>query len=95
MMNRSLAQKARKTLLRRGRELLRAQAGGELDELQLAELTEIHAALERIERGSFGRCDRCYESIELDRLETAPKERYCEACAGAVVSADAETDARV
>ena len=84
MMNRSLAQKARKALLRRGRELIRAQVGGELEPAQLEELTEIHAALERIERGSFGRCDGCYSSIELDRLEEAARERYCAECAAVV-----------
>lgn len=77
MMNRSLAQKARKKLLKRGRELLRAPSSTPEN---LAELAELHAALERIERGSFGRCDRCYTEIELDRLESSPRERYCEAC---------------
>jgi len=80
-MNRTLAQKARKQLLRRGRAILRAQGGGS-DEASLAELAEIHAALERIERGSFGRCDKCYQGIELDLLEETPQVRYCESCAG-------------
>jgi RNA polymerase-binding transcription factor DksA len=78
MMNRTLAQKARKKLLRRGRELLRSKTSGPGD---LAELAELHAALERIERGSYGRCDKCYTEIELDRLESSPRERYCEGCA--------------
>ena len=77
MMNRTLAQKARKKLLKRGREILRAS---DSSPESLAELAELHAALERIERGSYGRCDRCYAEIELDRLEASPRERYCEAC---------------
>ena len=81
MMNRTLAQKARKQLLRRGRAILRAEGGG-ADDASLAELAEIHAALERVERGSFGRCDKCYQGIELDVLESTPQVRYCEECAG-------------
>lgn len=81
MMNRTLAQKARKRLLKRGRELLKAKGS---DPEDLAELAELHAALERIERGSYGRCDKCYDEIELDRLESSPRERYCEACAASL-----------
>lgn len=82
MMNRTLAQKARKKLLRRGRELLKSKDQGPEN---LTELAELHAALERIERGSYGRCDRCYAEIELDRLEVSPKERYCDGCAAELV----------
>ena len=80
MMNRTLAQKARKQLLRRGRALLKSPGSAE----SLAELEEIHAALERVERGSFGRCDKCYQGIELDRLEKTPQVRYCEPCSPTV-----------
>ncbi len=93
MMNRTLAQKARKQLLRRGRTLLKGPGSEE----SLTELEEIHAALERVERGSFGRCDKCYQGIELDRLETKPQIRFCTDCdpseAVAVAPAPAPTAA--
>ena len=85
MMNRTLAQKARKKLLRRGRELLKAKDAGPEE---MAELAELHAALERIERGSYGRCDKCYTEIELDRLEASPRERYCDGCASELTADD-------
>jgi Prokaryotic dksA/traR C4-type zinc finger len=90
-MNRNLVAQARKQLLRRGRALLRAaQAGigapvrpdalGAMQDAELDELQEIHAALERIERGIFGRCDDCQAEIEEERLERVPWERTCSAC---------------
>ncbi|HWM88035.1 MAG TPA: TraR/DksA C4-type zinc finger protein [Kofleriaceae bacterium] len=104
-MNRNLVAHARKQLLRRGRALLRAaQAGtggrsgglGSMGEAEVAELQEIHAALERIERGIFGRCDDCQGSVEESRLEQLPWERCCAACRGeAAVEAPAAGAARV
>ena len=89
-MNRTLVAAARKKLLRRGRAMLRsAQASGAggpalggMNEPQLTELREIHAALERIERGIFGRCDSCQGAIEEASLEATPWERDCMVCRG-------------
>jgi DksA/TraR C4-type zinc finger protein len=86
-MNRGLVASARKKLLRRGRALLRGSQGrpdalGAMAEDDVAELREIHAALERIERGIFGRCDDCQALIEDERLETVPWERSCAGCRG-------------
>ncbi|HUS64014.1 MAG TPA: hypothetical protein VMZ28_05695 [Kofleriaceae bacterium] len=89
-MNRTLVATARKKLLRRGRAMLRSaqssQAGasalGGMNEPQILELREIHAALERIERGIFGRCDTCQGSIEETCLEATPWERDCATCRG-------------
>jgi hypothetical protein len=86
-MNRGLVAIARKKLLRRGRALLRGAHGrpdtlGQLADAEVAELREIHAALERIERGIFGRCDSCQASVEEDCLEQRPWERHCAACRG-------------
>ena len=91
-MNRTLVAAARKKLLRRGRAMLRssqpsgaaagASALGGMNEPQLTELREIHAALERIERGIFGRCDSCQGAIEESSLEATPWERDCLVCRG-------------
>jgi len=89
-MNRTLVATARKKLLRRGRALLRSSqapgtaAGtlGSMNEPQITELREIHAALERIERGIFGRCDTCQGTIEETTLEATPWERDCLVCRG-------------
>lgn len=91
-MNRSLVASARKKLLRRGRALLRASGGGGsgtgsgalggMSDGDLAELHEIHAALERIERGIYGRCDACQGPIEDEILAERPWDRSCATCAG-------------
>lgn len=43
--------------------------------------TEILAALERIEKGSYGRCENCNKPIARDRLKALPYARHCVACA--------------
>lgn len=40
-------------------------------------LSEVDAALQRIEKGSFGLCETCGEPIEHDRLLADPLVRYC------------------
>jgi sigma-B regulation protein RsbU (phosphoserine phosphatase) len=40
-------------------------------------LAEVDAALQRIDNGSFGICEACHETIEADRLERNPLERFC------------------
>jgi RNA polymerase-binding transcription factor DksA len=92
-MNRGLMASARKQLLRRGRNLLRAASStvaagerpnllGGIEAAELGELQEIHAALERIERGIFGRCESCSSSIDEAHLERVPWERRCAECRG-------------
>jgi DnaK suppressor protein len=49
------------------------------NEVQL--LTEVNAALERIERGTFGRCENCGQEIPNKRLDALPHARYCVHCA--------------
>jgi len=45
-----------------------------------AVLTDINAALRRIERGSYGRCQRCGIAISLDRLSALPMAPLCGSC---------------
>jgi RNA polymerase-binding protein DksA len=42
---------------------------------------EINDALERIEQGTFGRCENCQREIPRERLEALPYARYCIECA--------------
>jgi DnaK suppressor protein len=44
-------------------------------------LTEIGDALERISRGTFGRCEECQGAIPKARLQALPYARYCVDCA--------------
>jgi DnaK suppressor protein len=45
-----------------------------------AVLAEIDGALERIERGRYGRCRRCGVDIPLERLQALPMARLCMPC---------------
>src|SRR5436309_1384339 len=44
-------------------------------------LEETAAALERIERGTFGVCENCNKEIGRERLQAVPYARYCINCA--------------
>ncbi len=43
-------------------------------------LKEVTAALQKIDEGSFGACERCAEAISEKRLEALPFARYCISC---------------
>jgi DnaK suppressor protein len=46
-----------------------------------AELADLDAAVERLEHGSFGRCERCDRPIPVERLLARPASRRCVTCA--------------
>ena len=43
-------------------------------------LVDVESALERLDSGSFGRCDACERRIPFELLEAAPDCRYCARC---------------
>ncbi|WP_321494940.1 RNA polymerase-binding protein DksA [uncultured Desulfobacter sp.] len=43
-------------------------------------IKKIKNALERIENGTFGRCDSCEEDISIERLKARPVTTQCIAC---------------
>ncbi|MET7763006.1 TraR/DksA C4-type zinc finger protein [Streptomyces sp. NPDC005393] len=46
-------------------------------------LADLDRALERLERGEYGRCERCGEPIPAERLEVRPAASTCVRCAAA------------
>src|SRR5262245_53419245 len=62
-------------------DLSREQADAEVALAMLgneeALLAECLAALERIERGKFGKCESCGRAIAMSRLDAAPYARDC------------------
>ncbi len=44
------------------------------------ELKNIEKALERVENGSYGKCEACHELIEEKRLEFNPEATLCSSC---------------
>jgi DnaK suppressor protein len=61
-------------------EGLLALAGQGTEEAAL-DLAETQAALDRIVRGKYGRCESCTGAIGRQRLLALPAARYCIACA--------------
>lgn len=43
-------------------------------------LREVNAALERIDKGAYGRCESCRQEIPGDRLDARPMARLCMTC---------------
>ena len=43
-------------------------------------LNDIRSALEKIEAGTYGVCEKCGQPIEEDRLEVNPAARTCKSC---------------
>jgi RNA polymerase-binding transcription factor DksA len=44
-------------------------------------LEDIDAAIRRVERGTYGRCETCGQPIALARLQALPAARQCVLCA--------------
>ena len=60
----------------------RSQIGALVRQAQ-AHLVEIEAAVERIDTGTYGTCERCGGAIGDGRLEARPTARTCIQCASA------------
>jgi RNA polymerase-binding transcription factor DksA len=43
-------------------------------------LKDINLALEKIEKGKYGTCEKCKKPISLARLKVYPQARYCKKC---------------
>jgi RNA polymerase-binding transcription factor DksA len=64
-----------------GSETYSQELGATLLENEAHIRDETLAALERIDRGTYGRCEQCGQEIVSERLNTLPYTRYCAACA--------------
>jgi DnaK suppressor protein len=45
-----------------------------------AALQDINAALDRLDHGTYGTCERCHQPIPIERLEVLPTSRSCTPC---------------
>ncbi|MFF2849070.1 TraR/DksA family transcriptional regulator [Streptomyces sp. NPDC058001] len=43
-------------------------------------LSDVEAALARLESGRYGRCERCARPVPVQRLRIVPQARYCARC---------------
>ena len=53
-----------------------------LEQLE-AEISDLDAALRKIDEGTYGRCEVCGQEIDAERLEAMPGTRTCREHAGA------------
>ena len=67
----------REALQDRKRRLVSAMADTRTDERLTHLLTEVDAALGRLEDGSYGICEVCHDPVEQDRLVADPLVRFC------------------
>jgi DnaK suppressor protein len=44
------------------------------------QLKDINLALEKIQKGTYGRCENCKKDIDEERLKAHPSARYCLRC---------------
>jgi RNA polymerase-binding transcription factor DksA len=51
-----------------------------IQETASAELEHIHLALERMEAGTFARCEQCGAGISAERLRAVPYAAHCREC---------------
>lgn len=54
-----------------------------LEENLRRRLTEVRAALQRIEQGTYAQCEICGEDIAAERMEAVPTASLCIACKAA------------
>jgi len=43
-------------------------------------LKDVNSALEKMEKGEYGKCENCGKEIEEERLKAAPEARLCVKC---------------
>ena len=43
-------------------------------------LKDVNRALEKIEKGEYGKCENCGKEIEIERLEAVPEAKLCMKC---------------
>jgi DnaK suppressor protein len=58
-----------------------------LAEATAADLVQVTRALQRLERGLHGQCERCGSTIDRERLQVRPEATLCRDCAEATANA--------
>ncbi|KPJ73700.1 hypothetical protein AMJ48_00705 [Parcubacteria bacterium DG_74_1] len=43
-------------------------------------LKNIDLALEKIKKGTYGKCEKCQKGISVERLKASPESRFCLSC---------------
>ncbi|MGI2336422.1 MAG: TraR/DksA family transcriptional regulator [Dehalogenimonas sp.] len=51
-----------------------------LEKRVLDQMAEVESALDKLEKGTFGKCEKCGQSIDPARLTALPYAKMCMAC---------------
>ena len=43
-------------------------------------LADVETALEKMQEGTYGKCENCGKEIEMEVLKLVPESRYCKTC---------------
>ena len=82
--NQAAAQEAEQSQLADWRDMAgQHEVAGLLERLaerERRELEDIDAALDRLKRGTFGRCQRCGRPMPMRRIDAVPEARRCMEC---------------
>jgi len=65
-----------------GTELYEAEMRSNLKSHEKRILNEIDNALKKLDKGTYGLCEKCGKEIDIERLEIIPSTRYCVNCKG-------------
>lgn len=77
----AIAEERESELEERAQEEQSARFLARLDNRTLFAVEEIDAALERINKGTYGFCEGCRNAITVARLQALPATRFCRLCA--------------
>ena len=61
-------------------EIEEYQARVSIVDILQRDLNNVILALEKIERGTYGKCEKCQKEIEKERLKALPEAKYCREC---------------
>ena len=64
-----------------GSDVFSQEIGATLLENEAFIRNEVAAAIDRVDQGTFGRCERCGKAIPAVRLDALPYARFCTPCA--------------
>jgi RNA polymerase-binding transcription factor len=78
---RSMAEDREAEIEERAQEDRAARVLAGLDDRSLREVAEVHAALQRVIDGTYGRCIECGEAVPVARLRALPTAATCLECA--------------
>jgi DnaK suppressor protein len=43
-------------------------------------LVDVNSALEKIKKGTYGKCENCGKDIDIERLKVYPEAKFCVKC---------------